>query len=406
MLCLGNLSGSLACIAVLVCLNTAFGQPATMPIVISGPEQQQLDLSKVGAGIASLKGVQTYPVFRADREHPEASDGKGWTYHHHPDLACWKGRLYVGWNSCEKDEDTWPSRELYSTSSDGMKWSAPAELFPQGVSTPLRMYFFHAPNKRMLAIAGYRVNHEKTEERLKGPLVVREIRADHTLATVFALQGSGMQPLPKYQESDDPGFVEACNQLLATRIFLEQQDYGTLLGDRKMSWHDINNWPNDRRARFGFRDFARAMSFFHRKDGALVGIGKKGFTIVSNDEGQTWSQPVQPPTLVTGNAKVWGQRTSDGRYALVYNPDPRIRFPLVLVSGDDGAHFANMRVVFGDKPEMRYPGLNKSAGPQYTRGISEWASDGSWQDSAMWIVYSVNKEDICVSRIAVPIQTD
>ena len=88
----------------------------------------------------------------------EITDQKGWTYHHHVDMACWRGRLYVGWNSCERDEDVWPSRELYSASVDGMSWSDPQEMFPQGVSTPLRMYFFHATNGRMFMIAGLRAD--------------------------------------------------------------------------------------------------------------------------------------------------------------------------------------------------------------------------------------------------------
>src|SRR4029077_8560497 len=117
---------------------------------------------------------------------------------------------------------------------------------------------------------------------------------------------------PLFSTSGDKEFVEACQQLLANRAFLETQDYGVLLGGRKMKWHDVA--ANNRR----IRNFGKAFSFFHRKDGALVGIGKQGLTIVSTDEGESWAQPFEPPSLVTGNAKVWSQRTSDGPYALVY----------------------------------------------------------------------------------------
>jgi hypothetical protein len=171
-----------------------------------------------------------------------------------------------------------------------------------------------------------------------------------------------------------------------------------------MKWHDVANWSSVDEYTRGRADFfGKAFSFFHRKDGALVGIAKLGFVVVSTDDGQTWSAPIRPRSLVTGGAKVWGQRTSDGRYALVYNPHPTERFPLVVVSSDDGITFRQTRVIFGDKPPMRYPGLNKGLGPQYVRGISEWSSDGSWKDRAMWICYSVNKEDISVSRIPVPV---
>src|SRR5262249_20624391 len=139
-------------------------------------------------------GAQSFQVFRASKAASNITDGRGWTYHHHVDMACWRGRLYVAWNSCERDEDVWPSRELYSTSIDGRAWSDPVELFPQGASTPLRMYFFVAPNGRMLAIAGLRVDEQMTDEDKKGGLVVREIFADHTLGEIFALRIVGSVP--------------------------------------------------------------------------------------------------------------------------------------------------------------------------------------------------------------------
>src|SRR6266545_1458442 len=137
------------------------------PLIIEGPEQGLVNPALADAGLPPAVGVQSFQVFRASKAVPEITDGKGWTYHHHVDMACWRGRLYVGWNSCERDEDVWPSRELFSTSSDGATWTDPRELFPQGLSTPLRMYFYHAPNGRMLAIAGLRVNTADTDEETK-----------------------------------------------------------------------------------------------------------------------------------------------------------------------------------------------------------------------------------------------
>ena len=67
--------------------------------------QRGLVSTLVGYLVLILSAAATFVVLRADKEHPEQSDGVGWTYHHHPDIACWKGRLYVGWNSCQRDED-------------------------------------------------------------------------------------------------------------------------------------------------------------------------------------------------------------------------------------------------------------------------------------------------------------
>ena len=119
-------------------------------VQIHGPEQSLVDPALPDAGLPPAVGVHSFQVFRASSDVPTETDEVGYTYHHHVDMACWKGRLYVGWNSCERDEDVWPSRELFSTSIDGSIWTKPAELFPKGMSVCLRIYFYRADNDRML----------------------------------------------------------------------------------------------------------------------------------------------------------------------------------------------------------------------------------------------------------------
>ena len=391
-------------------MNTPDITPSDI-VIIDGPEQAMVDPvpTLADAGLQPVVGAQAWQVFRATRGVPEQADGYGWTYNHHIDIAEWNGRYYVGWNSCEKDEDVWPSRELYSTSADGATWDPPRELFPQGQSICLRMYFYHAPNGQMLAIAGLRTSNAEVDEETKGSLVVRQIMQDHALGQVYLLQrvGNAKSNLPAFDSSPDAAFVEACRHLLGNVVFLEQQDLGTLLQDRKMKWHTAANWPGGKipgdseKWRSG-----KAFSFFKRPDGLRVGISKMGFTTCTTDEGKTWSRPEVPPTLVTGKAKVWTQRTNDGRYALAYNPTTRTRYPLIVVASDDAAHFSEMRIVQGELPRQRYPGAQRSVGPQYTRGISEWSTDGSINDNALWLVYSMSKEDIWVSRVPLPITPD
>ena len=380
------------------------------PLIIEGEEQSKLDPALADGGLPPIVGVQSFQVFRASKVLK--TDGLGYTYHHHVDMACWRGRLYVGWNSCEKDEDVWPSRELFSTSTDGRAWADPQELFPQGLSTPLRMYFFHATNGRMLAIAGLRTGTADTDEETKGPLVVREIRDDHSLGEVFTLQASAAveKHPPMLEQSRDAAFVAACRELLADNVYLEQQDRGRLLGERHMKWHDPSAWPGGKVP--GINEkwvVGKAFSFYRRGDGGkeLVGISKLRWVTTSTDGGRNWTQPVQPPTLISGGAKVWGQRTRDGRYALVYNPSLDKRYPLALVHSDDGVRFRDMRIVQGELPRQRYEGKFRSLGPQYVRGISHWADDGSRADEkALWLVYSMSKEDIWVSRVGLPVRAD
>jgi hypothetical protein len=377
-------------------------------ITIEGDEQSRFVPGAPDGGLPLLIGVDSRCVFRATRGAPQLADTRGWTYHHHVDMACWKGLLYVGWNTCERDEDVWPARELFSTSIDGVAWSEPRELFPQGISTPLRMYFYLAKSTgRMLAIAGLRVDTADTNEDTKSGLVVREIHSDHTPGGIFTLRPvrSTNEP-PLFETSSDPGFVAGCRELLASRVFLEQQDRGVLLDDdTRMPWHRADAWPggtvpgDDAKWVCG-----KAYSFLTRSDGLTVGISKMGWTTTTRDAGHSWSRPVVPTSLVTGKAKVWAERTRDGRFALAYNPSTKQRFPLAIVHGDDGMHFRDMRVLHADLPCQRYDGKFRSVGPQYVRGISVFSDDGSRAgERVMWLVYSMHKEDIWVSRVALPI---
>lgn len=382
-------------------------EPATLRDVSS--EHDRLIRDSRHGGIPPLVGVHNLEVYHATRVESADPLDKGYTYNHHVDMAIWKGRYYLAWTNGQRDEDVAPAREVYVTSPDGMHWSEPAELFPGGVSTSMRMYFFVAPNGRMLATAGTRVTNEHSLEKDKGGLLVREIHADHRLAPVFTLIPSpgdrkALVPQPDYTTSQDEGFVEACRQLLVNHAYLEQQDLGVLLGEeRRMAAYDEMKTEKDR------EDFGRSPCFYYRKDGAMVGIGKLGYAMISKDDGKTFSALPRATSLQTGDAKTWVQRTSDGRYAMVHNPKPtgKMRFPLVILSSEDGMSFDHMRLLNGDFSFQRYAGAMRAPGLQYTRGVSIFSNDGSLDHIPdMFVAYSSNKEDIFVSRIPVPLKFD
>ncbi|MBW7892539.1 MAG: heparin lyase I family protein, partial [Chitinophagaceae bacterium] len=90
-------------------------------------------------------------------------------------------------------------------------------------------------------------------------------------------------------------------------------------------------------------------------------------------------------------------------YAMVYNPidNSEYRYPLIIVTGEDGIIFDNMLLVQGEVPPRRFFGRWKDFGPSYTRGIVE--GNGNPRGNDMWITYSMNKEDMWVTRIPVPV---
>lgn len=352
-------------------------------------------------------GAESFQVLRANRTHPEHSDNFGWTYNHGPMIVYWNNRYCVEYLSNPVGEHIAPGQTLLCSSADGRHWDAPRVVFPiyelmppdpPGMTAMMhqRMGFFIAPDGRLLVVAFY--GHAPNPFR-KGGIgrVVREAYKDGTFGPVYFLRyntPSGWDEsntrFPFYQRSDDKGFVAACEALLGNRLMREQ-------------WFDEEGLDDDA---FSVRnlDHGQAFNWYHRKDGKLVGLWKWSLAALSSDEGQTWSKPVKVPTLQMTGAKISGRRTSDGRYALIYNPnvDDDHRWPLAIVTGDDGIIFDNMLHVQGEVPPRRFIGKYKDFGPQYNRAVEE--GNGNTPGADLWVTYSMNKEDIWVTRIPVPVR--
>ncbi len=353
-------------------------------------------------GLRLAVGAKNYQVFRANRAHAEMAEGTGWTYNHAPMLAYWNGKFYLEYLSSPVDENRPPMQTLLTTSPDGVNWEKPRVVFPQ-ITLPnglpgmvhQRMGFYVASDGRLLVLGFYGYGKHINDGGGVGR-VVREVYRDATFGPVYFIRYNAHNGFsekntnfPFYASSADAGFKSACEALLANKLIT-------------MQW-----WEEDR-AEDGFyypMDRAlKALSFYHRKDGAVVGLWKGSWSSITKDEGKSWSKPVRSRSLVMAEAKVWGQRTKDGRYALLYNPraDNRHRWPLAIVTGEDGITFDNMLTVCGEVPPRRYNGLDKAFGPQYVRGIVE--GNGTPPGNTMWATYSMNKDDLWVTRIPLPVR--
>lgn len=404
----------LTLVSVAICLVGCGPRPGSpeLPLQYIGPDLP--DPEAPDGRLMFSPGVQNIQINRANRKHPPSfpSDPEnylGWTYQHHIGIGCWKGRLYAVWDMSHKGEDSTPCHLVYSTSSDGFSWSEPKDLFPYGLAYNLRFYFYRASNGRMLTFGCGAYPTDNISESKKDTLLVREITADHRLGKVYTLIKPGPKRPPFYEQCKDAGFVAACREAYNNRLLLEQQDYGVFLDERRMKWHDEKNWPGGEVPSVGgdLWVWGKSLCFFHRKDGTVVGLCKMGWVTQSTDGGKTWSLPVMCKGIVGGSGKLWAQKTPDGHYAMIYIPQRRHRYPMAVTTSEDGITFRDMRVIHGEVPPQRYAGRAKNMGPQYLRGVAEWGGDApSIDKSASWVIYSVNKEDIWVSRIPVPIVSE
>ena len=355
-------------------------------------------------------GTESIQVMRANRKHGGVAADSGWTYNHAPNLAYWNGNFYLQYLSNPVDEHIAPGQTLLATSPDGRHWSAPGIIFPPykappGVKIPegyhgymmhQRMGFYVAPDGRLLTLAFYGHTEDPFQEGGIGR-VVREIYKDGSFGPIYFIKyeshsgwNASNTAYPLYSTSDDKGFVAACNALLNDRL-------------KTLQWRDEDDESDTLYAGNRDGDHLSALSYFHRKDGKVVMLWKQSKAALSADEGKTFSYPVKMPTLLMSGGKNWGQRTEDGRYAMCYNPieSSEYRYPLIIVTGDDGIIFDNMLLVQGEVPPRRFYGRWKDFGPCYMRGIVE--GNGNPPGNDMWLTYSMNKEDIWISRIQVPV---
>lgn len=363
-------------------------------------------------GLRYAIGTENIQVMRANRTHPEDADDYGWTYNHAANITYWNGRFYLQYLSNPADEQQPPGHTLIVSSQDGRSWGKPQVAFPaytppEGI-TPQKPYygyimhqrmgFYTAPNGRLLTLAFYGHSYDPFRQGGIGR-VVREVYRDGTMGPIYFIRytshadwNESNTSYPFYTRSKDKGFREACQALLADPLKTLQ-------------------WIDEDRGLDGFYHLkdsinrVQAKSYFHRNDGHVVALWKWSYAALSADEGLSWSTPVRIPSLIMAGGKNWGQRTRDGRYAMVYNPieTQPYRYPLVAVTSDDGIRFDSMAVVHGEVPPRRFFGENKDFGPCYVRGITE--GEQQPDDQNMWLAYTVNKEDVWVSRVPLPVRT-
>ncbi len=357
-------------------------------------------------GLSPVVGVHSIQTMRGET---------GWLYNHQPMMAYWNGKFYMHYLTDPRSEHEPPGKTMMQTSVDGYTWTAPVELFPEynvpdGMTKPAwpgvvskdlkaimhqRVGWYVSKQGKLIATGNYSYAVTAKDDPNDGNgigRVVREIKADGSFGPIYFIYynhdfNEKNTDYPYYKKAKDKAFVKACDEILANPMYrmqwAEEADRGDQLLPLKTPY--------------------KAFSGYTLPDGRKVGLWKHALTSMSYDGGNTWKEPVKRAHgFVNSNAKIWGQRLSDGTYATVYNP-AEYRWPLAISLSNDGLEYTTLNLVNGEVTPERHYGLYKSFGPQYTRGILE--GNGTPPDNDLWVTYSNNKEDMWVSRIPVPVLT-
>lgn len=400
------------------------------PIIYTG--KIQTDKKYYDGSLPHAVGVHHYQVFRSNRGYPSEPGVNGWTYNHQPYLAYWNNTFYLQFLQGEIQEHTPPTRILLTTSKDGVEWEKPIIAFPEyelpeinydGEHVPVgtkavmhqRMGWYVAPNDKLLILGFYSYCPTPRRSPNAGTglgRVVREVKKDGSLGPVYFIRynrhagwDESNTSFPFYKESNDNSFLEACESLMADKLVSLQwweEDRGKD-GFYKIDPSKVPGGDVFHRKITTAKGAGKAFNFYERPDGVIVGVWKNQFAALTTDKGETWTDIQKNPTLWTTGAKTWAQKTEDGKYAIVHNQSAtkRNRFPMAVLVGEDGHEFDRLFAFRGEIPPRKYQGLHKNPGAQYFRGIIE--GNGNPPGNHMWNTYSINKEDIWVSRALLPI---
>jgi hypothetical protein len=408
---------------------------------------REINTGLLDGGIPWAIGVHSYGVFRAFNNEGKThdKDGLGYQFNHHPNLVYWKNYYWISYQGGPTDGSQGekpPVPYLITYSADGRTWEAPETLFPsiqfKGDFTYMhsRMGFHVSTSGKLLAISFHGRHKSPNGGGDNGVArVVREIYKVNkdgriSLGPIYAIrynEGRTFEDtsLAYYTSSADQAFVAACNELVNDKLVTQQW----FEEDRREALYTANlKTPNDGPDASDKNVECKAFNWYTLPSGRIIGWWKGGAMAYSDDGWKTTSKiNIDFKRLEEHRtAKMWGQKLSNDKYALIYclntqPPNPAtewstVRSPLVVSKSDDGLLYPYDRaVVFGDIAPSRYinppfaGGLNdnRDGGAQYVRGISESNTgkpNSKEPTGNLWVTYSVNKEDIWVSEVPVNIR--
>lgn len=356
-----------------------------------------------GAGFPILATAEHHQLYLATRETG--------AYNHHSRLFLHRGRLYAMWSNHRQGEDSPGQRVLWSWSDDGANWQQWAELFPapvaMGSGEDSGFYLvaggWKAVDGRLFALASANcaVGFENSDRTSLKPRpdgehkfrrverrgsFAREVCPDGSLGEVFCL---GKTP-PEQKDlsfqaaaSDDPRFAELAKGI---RDQFPQMRLPKGIDTNRLC-EPTHYQAKDGRHVVLLRDDC----YSHRMYASI------------SDDGVSW--PVAYPTDIPDSPSLSTNVVlPDGTVLLIGNqmapefdnPKPAHyeRDPLMVSVSADGYLFTRAYALRCGQQDWHVPRklvLGRGGGAQYPSALVH--------DGQLYVLYSMGKEDIWVSRV-------
>lgn len=356
-------------------------------------------------------------------EHTTIFSGKpGAAYNHHPQITSLNGRLYATWSQADTHEDEPGQRMLLATSDDeGRTWANPIVLvdrqpgaYGDGIVTAMGI---HVYQETLVAYYGYYDYTARGRQLYYDDPKHLANRADphgtfHAGTYTGAMQSSDAGATWTRAHLHIPRFVpNLCPQPLRSGRLVMPGNMRCVYTDDPRG---LTGWTNSQLPRLppdycddpeGFWKGKHARgdsemhcegSLFQTDDGIvhLMLRTESGYlaTATSADDGVTWSEP-QPTAFSDGSARHHFGRLADGRYIGMNCPTAgNLRTPLVIALSEDGVIFDKHYIVGREAATgPRMPGFHKHGRYGYP--------SYHCNESHMYIIYSIHKEDIACCRV-------
>ena len=330
-------------------------------------------------GLAIIDGKHT-SLYRADRN--------SYKFCHHPNLVVYRGQLFCMWSNGIKDEDAPGQRILMCSTKDGVKWTTPVELtnanngkgicvaagFHEGKNGLVAYYTitggknFHRQTALFARISQNGVTWSKPRRLFSGFYIEGPRRL---LNGDLLIAGEHVQP----------------NREHGRMKILTTKDPGGLSGWQESTFPKLSDAKV-----FGYTE--PAMFSLSNNNVVMTFRNYSGFLFasVSSNNGRTWTRPVKT-NFADSTARVAAGNLADGSVYMISNPMPK-RFDrslLVLSHSRDGKTFDRAWRIRAKRATKRFDGKHKLDGWQYPHAVC-------WKGQ-LFVAYSINKEDVSVTRI-------
>jgi pimeloyl-ACP methyl ester carboxylesterase len=309
----------------------------------------------------------------------------------HSYVAFHEGRFFAIWSSSKVGEEDPDQLIRYSTSQDGHRWAEAKTLVadPDGAEGPARWI------ARGLFVAGGKL-HALGAYIESADYGKREREAVWKKLRLMRFEWNGKRWLERGVFADDC-MNNFAPERLDARWMMVCRDSWMRVSVASAGSLDDSRW--ERQPLVADPPFHRMdePTWYEAPDGTVHLIirdnAKSGYLIhvVSRDRGRTWEKPVLT-NYPDATSKNYIGRFGNGWLYLINNPVPKLRDPLAITISRDGWSFAAPMIVRTVVGARRFEGRAKGSGTiQYPNAIEHGGS--------LWVIYSVNKEDIEISEI-------